>query len=92
MSYVCTWMDTEGEKAKEEENVIKDSNGNVLNDGDTVAVIRDLKVNGSSLVIKRGTKARNIRLIPDATDGHDISCKIDGMGAMKLKSSVVKKI
>ncbi|MBZ4683399.1 MAG: protein PhnA [Fusobacteriaceae bacterium] len=85
-------MDTEGEKAKEEENVIKDSNGNVLNDGDTVAVIRDLKVNGSSLVIKRGTKARNIRLIPDATDGHDISCKIDGMGAMKLKSSVVKKI
>lgn len=69
--------------------IIKDSNGNVLNDGDTVSVIKDLKVKGSSSVIKVGTKVRNIRLV----DGdHDIDCKIDGIGAMKLKSTFVKKI
>ena len=75
----------------EESNVIKDANGNVLNDGDSVTVIKDLKVKGSSSSIKIGTKVKNIRLIPDAADGHDIECKIDGFGAMKLKSSVVKK-
>lgn len=75
-----------------EENVIKDANGNVLNDGDTVTVIKDLKVKGSSSVIKIGTKVKNIRLIHEASDGHDIDCKIDGFGAMKLKSSVIKKI
>ena len=73
------------------EEVIKDANGNVLNDGDTVTVIRDLKVKGSSSSIKIGTKVKNIRLVPDATDGHNIECKIDGFGAMKLKSEVVKK-
>ena len=68
---------------------IKDANGNALNDGDTVTVIKDLKVKGSSLVVKVGTKAKNIRLV----DGdHDIDCKIDGIGAMKLKSGFVKKI
>ena len=68
---------------------IKDSVGNVLQDGDTVTVIKDLKVKGSSSVVKVGTKARNIRLV----DGdHDIDCKIDGIGAMKLKSCFVKKV
>ena len=77
--------------AQEEENVIKDVNGNVLNDGDSVTVVKDLKVKGASSSIKIGTKVKNIRLVPDAADGHDIECKIDGFGAMKLKSSVVKK-
>ena len=75
----------------EEENVIKDVNGNILNDGDSVTVVKDLKVKGASSSIKIGTKVKNIRLVPDAADGHDIECKIDGFGAMKLKSSVVKK-
>jgi len=69
--------------------VIKDSNGNLLADGDTVSVIKDLRVKGSSLVVKVGTKVKNIRLV----DGnHDIDCKIEGVGAMKLKSMFVKKI
>ena len=68
--------------------VIKDAVGNVLADGDTVTVIKDLKVKGSSLVVKVGTKVRNIRLV----DGdHDIDCKIDGIGQMGLKSEFVKK-
>ena len=75
----------------EEENVIKAVNGNVSNDGDSVTVVKDLKVKGASSSIKIGTKVKNIRLVPDAADGHDIECKIDGFGAMKLKSSVVKK-
>lgn len=67
---------------------IKDSNGNPLADGDSVVVIKDLKVKGSSLVVKRGTKVKNIRLV----DGdHDIDCKIDGIGQMSLKSEFVKK-
>lgn len=69
--------------------VKKDSVGNVLQDGDTVTVIKDLKVKGSSLVVKVGTKVKNIRLC----DGdHDIDCKIDGIGAMKLKSEFVRKV
>ena len=76
----------------EEENVIKDVNGNILNDGDSVIVIKDLKVKGASSSIKVGTKVKNIRLIYDAPDDHDIDCKIDGFGAMKLKSEFVKKI
>jgi protein PhnA len=68
----------------EEENVIRDANGNVLKDGDSITVIKDLKVKGMSLVVKMGTKVRNIRLV----DGdHDI----DGFGAMNLKSEFVKK-
>ena len=69
---------------------IKDAFGNVLADGDTVTVIKDLKIKGSSSVVKGGTKVKNIRL-HDAGDGHDISCKIDGFGAMNLKSEYVKK-
>ena len=72
--------------------VIKDAVGNVLNDGDSVTVIKDLKVKGSSTPIKVGTKVKSSRLIHDAPDDHDIDCKIDGFGAMKLKSSVVKKV
>lgn len=71
--------------------IIKDAVGNVLTDGDSVTVIKDLKVKGSSTSIKVGTKVKSIRLIYDAPDDHDIDCKIDGFGAMKLKSSVVKK-
>lgn len=74
--------------SNDDERVIKDSVGNFLADGDTVTVIKDLKVKGSSLVVKVGTKVKNIRLC----DGdHDIDCKIDGIGAMKLKSEFVKK-
>ena len=69
---------------------IRDSNGNVLADGDSVIVIKDLKVKGSSSVVKGGTKVRNIRLT-EASDGHNIACKIDGIGAMNLKSEFVKK-
>lgn len=71
--------------------VIKDANGNILADGDSVTVIKDLKIKGSSLVVKVGSKAKSIRLLPDATDGHDIDCKIDGIGSIKLKSEFVKK-
>lgn len=70
--------------------VYKDANGNELQDGDTVTVIKDLKVKGSSLVVKVGTKVKNIRLTSEGD--HDIDCKIDGIGAMKLKSEFVKKV
>ncbi|MGW6914207.1 zinc ribbon domain-containing protein YjdM [Kitasatospora sp. NPDC054939] len=72
------------------ERVVKDAVGNVLSDGDTVTVVKALKVKGSPSGIKAGTKVRNIRLV-DGVDGHDIDCKIDGFGAVQLKSSVVKK-
>ena len=88
----CTHEWTPGDEAASEDvAVIKDANGNVLQDGDAVTVIKDLKVKGSSLVVKVGTKVKSIRLLPDASDGHDIDCKIDGIGAMKLKSEFVKK-
>ena len=78
-------------ETKQDTNIIKDSNGNVLNDGDSVTVIKTLKVKGASSDIKIGTKVKNIRLVFDSTDGHDIECRMEGFGAMKLKSSVVKK-
>jgi len=72
----------------ETERVVRDANGNALADGDTVTLIKDLKVKGTSLVIKVGTKVKGIRIV----DGdHDIDCKIDGIGAMQLKSEFVKK-
>ncbi|WP_068776576.1 zinc ribbon domain-containing protein YjdM [Paenibacillus sp. FJAT-26967] len=71
------------------DKVIKDANGNILNDGDSVSIIKDLKVKGSSSVLKIGTKVKNIRLVEG---DHDIDCKIDGFGAMKLKSEFVKKV
>lgn len=68
--------------------IVKDANGNLLADGDSVTVIKDLKVKGSSAVVKVGTKVKNIRLV----DGdHNIDCKVDGIGEMKLKSEFVKK-
>ncbi|MCC6075469.1 zinc ribbon domain-containing protein YjdM [Pseudomonas sp. GCM10022188] len=83
------WSADAAEAPVEGEKVIRDSVGNVLADGDTVTVIKDLKVKGSSLVVKVGTKVKGIRLC----DGdHDIDCKIDGIGAMKLKSEFVKKV
>ena len=72
----------------EDDDVVRDANGNVLQSGDTVIVIKDLKLKGSSTVIKGGTKVKNIRLVDD---DHDIDCKIHGIGAMGLKSEFVKK-
>jgi len=81
------WRDAITEPV-ETARVVKDANGNVLQDGDTVTVVKDLKVRGSSAVVKVGTKVRNIRLV----DGdHDIDCKVDGVGAMQLKSEFVRK-
>jgi len=75
--------------AAEVARVYKDANGNILQDGDSVTVIKDLKLRGSSGVVKQGTKVKNIRLVDE---DHDIDCKIDGFGAMKLKSEYVKKV
>jgi protein PhnA len=74
-----------------QEDGIRDAYGNILNDGDAVTVIKDLKVKGSSSVVKVGTKVKNIRLL-DGGDGHNIACKIDGFGSMNLKSEFVKKV
>jgi len=83
------WSADAAGDSDDETKVVKDANGNLLQDGDTVTVIKDLKVKGSSLVVKVGTRVKNIRLV----DGdHDIDCKIDGIGAMKLKSEFVKKV
>jgi protein PhnA len=80
---------SEQDSNRNDEKVFKDVNGTVLQDGDTVTVIKDLKVKGSSLVVKVGTKVKNIRL----KDGdHDIDCKIDGIGQMSLKTQFVKKV
>jgi protein PhnA len=90
--YVCPecaheWPVVAAEQS-EQERVVRDAFGNLLQDGDAVTVVKDLKIKGSSAVVKVGTKVRNIRLI----DGdHDIDCKIDGIGAMQLKSEFVKK-
>ena len=83
------WSADAAPQAEESEPVVKDAVGNVLQDGDTVTVVKDLKVKGSSSVVKVGTKVKNIRLV----DGdHDIDCKIDGFGSMGLKSEFVKKV
>ena len=81
----------EAQTTAEAVRVIRDSVGNVLADGDSVTVVKDLKVKGTSAVLKVGTKVRGIRLLQDAEDGHDIDCKVEGFGPMRLKSSVVKK-
>ena len=79
---------SDADSDEDEQTTISDANGNTLTDGDSVTVIKDLKVKGTSHVVKVGTKVRNIRLV----DGdHDIDCKIDGIGQMKLKSQFVKK-
>jgi len=91
--YVCPecaheWALNSESQAGDDKKVVKDANGNILSDGDTVTVIKDLKVKGSSSVVKIGTKVKNIRLVEG---DHDIDCKIDGFGAMSLKSEFVKK-
>ncbi|MBJ8053269.1 alkylphosphonate utilization operon protein PhnA [Bacillus cereus] len=91
--FVCPECAHEWRKEAEAESndgakVVKDANGNVLQDGDAVTVIKDLKVKGTSSVVKIGTKVKSIRLVEG---DHDIDCKIDGFGAMKLKSQFVKK-
>lgn len=80
--------ESEAAAAAGDELVVKDANGNLLADGDSVTVIKDLKVKGSSLVVKVGTKVKNIRLVEG---DHNIDCKIDGIGPMKLKSEFVRK-
>ncbi|HEX5364025.1 MAG TPA: zinc ribbon domain-containing protein YjdM [Gallionella sp.] len=92
-NYVCPecaheWSKDAAVEGGEQQRVYKDAFGNVLADGDSVTVIKDLKIKGSSSVVKVGTKVKNIRLV----DGdHDIDCKIDGIGAMQLKTEFVKK-
>lgn len=80
-----------GSASENSEEGTLDVNGVPLFDGDSVIIIKDLKVKGSKKAIKQGTKVKSIRLIEDTGDGHDIDCKIDGFGAMKLKSEFVKK-
>jgi len=82
------WGQENTADSSEGKRIIRDAHGNELQDGDTVTVIKDLKVKGSSSVVKVGTKVKNIRLVEG---DHDIDCKIDGIGAMKLKSEFVKK-
>ncbi len=93
--YICPecaheWAKDAAVENAEQKRVVRDAHGNVLNDGDTVTVIKDLKIKGSSSVVKVGTKVKNIRLVEGIGD-HDIDCKIDGIGAMQLKSEFVKK-
>jgi len=92
-NYVCPecaheWPKDVVAESSELQRIIRDAVGNVLADGDSVTVIKDLKVKGSSSVVKVGTKVKNIRLVEG---DHDIDCKIDGIGAMSLKSEFVKK-
>ena len=77
-------------KEQEDKLIVKDAYGNILNDGDSVTVIKDLKVKGSSNGIKVGTKIKSIRLV-ESNDGHNIDCKVPGVGAIKLKQEFVKK-
>lgn len=93
LSVLCVAMNGQRltRKAAAEAGIIRDANGNELADGDTVVVVKDLKVKGAG-ILKQGTRVKNIRLITGASDGHDIDCKIDGFGAMALKSEMVKKI
>ncbi len=91
-NYVCPECAHEWPQAASdntaEASVVRDAFGNILQDGDSVTVIKDLKIKGSSAVVKVGTKVRNIRIV---SGDHDIDCKIDGFGAMSLKSEFVKK-
>lgn len=87
------WSDFKTQDATEEvsDGIIRDAHGVELNDGDSVSVIKDLKVKGTSSTVKVGTKVKNIRLV-ESDNGHNIACKIDGIGAMNLKSEFVKKV
>jgi protein PhnA len=83
------WTNENEEKNTDNAFIVKDAHGNILKDGDTVTVIKDLKIKSSSQVVKVGTKVKNIRLVEG---DHNIDCKIDGVGPMKLKSEFVKKV
>ncbi|MBC2854825.1 zinc ribbon domain-containing protein YjdM [Cetobacterium sp. 2G large] len=83
------WSIEATEDDSDDSLIVKDANGTLLADGDTITVIKDLKIKGSSSVVKIGTKVKNIRLVEG---DHNIDCRIDGIGAMKLKSEFVKKI
>ena len=85
----CAHEWSEATAGGDDDSIIRDANGTELQDGDTVTVIKDLKVKGSSSVVKVGTKVKNIRLVEG---DHDIDCKIPGIGAMGLKSEYVKKV
>lgn len=87
--FVCPECGHEWSEAETVAEVVRDSNGNVLADGDSVSIIKDLKVKGASAPLKQGTKVKNIRLVEG---DHNIDCKIDGFGPMKLKSEFVKKL
>ena len=92
--YICPecaneWIKGAVIDSAEQKHVVRDANGNLLQDGDTVTVIKGLKIKGSSSVVKVGTKVKNIRLVEG---DHDIDCKIEGIGAMQLKSEFVKKV
>jgi len=83
------WSIHAAAESDDQDVIIKDANGTVLKDGDTVSIIKDLKIKGSSSVVKVGTKVKNIRLV---SGDHDIDCKIPGIGAMGLKSEFVRKV
>ncbi len=92
--YICPecnheWAMASMTESTQQARLFRDANGNLLADGDSVTVVKDLKIKGSSSVVKVGTKVRNIRLVEG---DHDIDCKIDGIGAMKLKSEFVRKV
>lgn len=94
VNFICPecaheWISETEEKTVGDVLTVKDANGNTLQDGDSISVIKDLKVKGSSLVVKVGTKVKNIKLVEG---DHNIDCKIDGIGPMKLKSEFVKKL
>jgi len=82
---------TEDQEAGLVEDAVKDAHGNELQSGDTVKLIKDLKVKGTSTTLKSGTKVKHIRIVDGANDGHNIDCKVAGIGSMKLKSEFVKK-
>jgi protein PhnA len=84
------WVPGDESESSETDAVIRDAVGNILSDGDTVTIIKDMKVKGRSNTLKVGTRVRNIRLVP-GPGGHDIEAKVDGFGPMYLKSSIMKK-
>lgn len=95
LMYVCPecgheWGIHAEEKSETAQNIVKDAHGNILQDGDSVTIIKDIKVKGSSSVLKVGVKVKNIRLVEDV-NGHNIEAKVPGFGIMMLKSEIVKK-
>ncbi len=88
--WTTTPASTSAEADSTQDFVVRDAFGNILADGDAVTLIKDLRIKGTSQSIKVGSKAKGIRLV-DSSDGHNIACKVDGFGAVNLKSEFVKK-